>query len=72
MKKISREYINFDLKEGWPTREGLFYECLICRTALSTNKDSFCKCYNLVVDASAGRIGAKEEDKVRLFSISCK
>jgi len=69
MKKKSnnREYINFDPHKGWPVGEGLYYECLLCGKELSTTEDSFCMCYNLLVDASAGRIGAKHEDKVRLF-----
>ena len=63
----NRQYIHFDPQEGWFSGKGLFYECLLCGKAISSTEDSDCTCHNLYVDASAGRIGAKQEDKVRLF-----
>ena len=67
---IHREYINFDPKQGWPTGTDLFYECSQCGKELSSMEDSDCLCHNLYVDASAGRIGANDLSKIRLFRIT--
>lgn len=64
-----REYLDFDPTVGWPAGDGIFYECQKCKSVVSTKEDGDCKCHNLYVDATCGRIGAKEPDKVRPFRV---
>lgn len=68
-KQEKCEYLEFDPAVGWPAGDGIFYECEKCSSVVSTTEDGGCDCHNLYVDASCGRIGAKEPDKVRPFRV---
>ena len=68
-ERMKREYIDFDPSVGWPAGEGIYYECRKCGSIVSTTEDGGCKCNNLYVDASCGRIGAKEPAQVRPFRL---
>ena len=68
-REKKREYLPFDPLAGWPAGDGIFYECGKCATVVVTTEDGGCDCHNLYVDASCGRIGAKEPDKVRPFRV---
>ncbi len=60
-------YINWQARDGWPRGPFLSYQCAICGQALPSKsfEPKRCECGNLFVEA--GRIGAKDETKVRLF-----
>lgn len=64
---MKRKYIEFDPAKGWPAGSFLYYECMICGSIVNSMKDGTCACRNLYIDASAGRMGAKDVGKVRLF-----
>lgn len=79
MDKILRE-VPFDPKKGYPVGphryfKGYpvgphrFYKCLICSEVLpSRPKDSMqCRCGNVFIDVDAGRMGARDESKIRLL-----
>lgn len=64
---MKKEYIDFNSSIGWPAGGGIYYECLKCSTVVPTDRDGDCKCHNMYVDVSCGRIGANEPDKVKPF-----
>ncbi len=71
-KKISAPRklpIAFDPKRSWPRKDGYYYECMICQDTISGMVPTYvrCRCRNLSIDPEAGRMGAREESKIRLF-----
>ena len=61
--------IDFDESNGYPTGEGLYYECKICDSRVSTvniKEAGFCDCRNLHVDIDYCRISVKAPGTVRL------
>ena len=63
----NRAYVRWTPRDGWPRGPFLLYECAICGQALPSKATQAeqCECGNLVVEA--GRIGANDATKVRLF-----
>ena len=68
---MARKYISFNPSVGFPAGEKLRYECGICGdTVLSMPINAAaCKCYNIIVDADAGRISVKDESKIKAYEI---
>ncbi|MBN8711688.1 MAG: hypothetical protein J0I10_20120 [Verrucomicrobia bacterium] len=64
-----KTYLDFDPRKGWPSRSGLFYECQICGDVIASAPAEYarCRCRNFSIDVDAGRMGARDEEKVRLF-----
>ncbi len=56
---------------GWEIGDGICYECPLCGGFIRTDDENSpweCRCGNLYIDYSYGRIGARErESDVRMF-----
>jgi hypothetical protein len=67
----SREYLEYDPKQGWPAGADLFYECQRCKKILRSTPDinEWCECFNICIDIDAGRLAAKDESLVKLIRI---
>ncbi len=63
----NRAYINWRPRDGWPRGPFLNYECVLCGASVpsKTGAEMRCECGNLFVGPE--QIGAREEEKVRLF-----
>jgi len=64
-----RREIHFDPKRGWPSAEGLFYQCMRCGEVILSKPTTSvrCKCANIRIDVDAGRLAAEQEDAIKLF-----
>lgn len=65
--------IDYDESKGYPTGEGLYYECKRCGSRVSTvniREAGFCKCRNLHIDVDYCRVSIKSPGSVRLLDIS--
>jgi hypothetical protein len=69
---MSKQYIEFDHKQGYPSGPDLFYECQRCGKMLpSMAKDNvWCDCYNLCVDVDFGRLAVQDDSLVRLVRLT--
>ncbi len=65
---MNKQYIDFNPKDGYPRAPGLFYECVRCHKMLDSMSETnvWCDCYNLCVDADAGRLAVQDDSFVRL------
>ena len=70
MSNTQRNYVNFNPRDGYPAKLGLFYECTRCGDVVaSVPKDNIgCKCDNIFIDVDAGRIAVRDVSQVKLFS----
>ena len=66
----NRKYIEFDPSKGYPASGLLFYECLLCGGIVLSwpAKSISCRCLNIRVDPSYGRMAVNDPAKIRLFS----
>ncbi len=71
-QSYSAKTISFNPSEGWPFGKDLYYECQFCKELVSSVENGECSCGNLYVDSDAGRAGAKDEDKIKLFQLTEK
>jgi len=64
-----RQYVEWDPRKGYPAGPDLFYECGLCGDvipSLPENADA-CRCGNVSVDADAGRVSVRDNEKLRIF-----
>ena len=63
--------LEFDSNKGWPTAKNYFYKCEECGESIPSqpNKPSRCQCGNLFIDNEAGRLSAKQDDKISLYKV---
>jgi len=66
----NKRYIFFDINNGYPASEKIFYECQKCKDILpSTPKESvICKCKNISIDVDYGRVSVKDPLQFKIFS----
>jgi hypothetical protein len=65
--------IEFDETKGFPTGEGLYYECELCgsrRSTVNIKEAGFCDCRNLHVEVDYCRISVKKPESVKLIEVS--
>lgn len=64
-----RREIHFNPKRGWPSAEGLFYQCMRCGEVIPSKPAvcTGCRCRNIFIDVDAGRLAAEHEDEIKLF-----
>jgi len=62
-------FIDFNPKDGFPAKKGLFYECGVCGDDIPSLPDhsTACSCRNIIIDTDAGRISVKNESWIKLF-----
>jgi len=64
--------IDFDESKVYPTGEGLYYECKLCGSHVSTvniKEAGFCNCRNLHVDVDYCRVSVKSPNSVKLIKM---
>ena len=63
----NRAYVSWTPRDGWPRGPFLGYKCTICGESVPSKSSdaSQCQCGNVFSDGA--RLGAKDENKVRLF-----
>jgi hypothetical protein len=71
--RVKREYVDYDPSHGHPTGEDLYYECILCRSLVSSlpsTRIEMCLCGNLRKDM--GRLGCWSggDKAMRLVRIS--
>jgi hypothetical protein len=68
---LRKEYLPFDPTQGYPAGDGLFYECLLCGTIVSSlPTDSVgCVCGKIFIDVDYGRCAIREPASVKLFAV---
>lgn len=71
-EKDRRVYQAFDPAKEYPASKNLFYECPVCGNAIPSlpKKSVGCKCRNILINASSGRIEIRDRAKVKLFSLN--
>lgn len=64
-----KKYVEFIKKEGFPAGNKTFYECTICHSVITSVPEFFisCKCSNIEVDATAGRVIVKDKKSFKIF-----
>ena len=71
MNTKRRVYIKFEPNQskGYPSGKKIFYECLICGEVIESMPAHFaeCKCQNITVDASGGRLSITDHNKFKIF-----
>ena len=69
IKDFRKEYIDYELKDGYPASSELFYECTKCSEIVSSNPrmNTTCKCKNIVVDVSSARLIVESPECMKVF-----
>ena len=69
IKDFRKEYIDYEVKGGYPVGSDLFYECTKCSEVISSNPrmNTTCKCKNIVVDVSSARLIVKSPKYMKIF-----
>lgn len=66
-----KKYIDFlpNQPQGYPAGKSIYYECEICGEIVESMPPHFaeCKCQNIVVDASGGRLSIEDATKIKIF-----
>ncbi len=67
----SKQYIDFlpNQPQGYPAGKSIYYECQICGEEVESKPLHFaeCKCQNITVDNSGGRLSVTHPDKFKIF-----
>lgn len=67
----TKKYIEFEPNQakGYPAGKNVFYECLICGEFVESKPQYFaeCKCQNITVDTSGGRLSITDHEKFKIF-----
>lgn len=70
---MAKKYIDFQPNQlkGYPLGKKVFYECLVCGEEIESKPQYFaeCKCQNITVDASGGRLSITDHEKFNIFKI---
>ena len=67
-----RTYQPLDVVKDYLVAKNLYYECLVCGNVVPSmpRKNLACKCRNILVDVSPGRIEIRDPAKAKMFSSS--
>lgn len=68
---MNSKYADFDPAQGYPRGPDLFYECQQCHMMISSMSEEnvSCKCFNLRLDADAGRLAVRDNLLIKLVRI---
>lgn len=71
INKQKKKYHLFDHQKGYPSAEGYYYECLICRDIIPSKSANsiHCSCRNIMLDADYGRLVIRDNKKIKFFEV---
>jgi len=66
---MAKVYVEFDLQEGLPKGDDLFYECRSCGIEIpsSPQENLCCKCFNIFYDLDESKFTITDSKKIALF-----
>ncbi len=66
-----RRYLRFDVTQGFPAGDNLYYECLRCSDFVPSLPDDniACSCENIAIDVDYGRVHVDDPNKLRAFLV---